>query len=75
MKSLKIAAFAAITLIAAGCSSAPKHEVSDIAALRSDIAEVKSIALQANDNAMVARQLAEENSQKINRVFRGSQRK
>ena len=53
MKSLKIASMAAIALIAAGCASQPKvDENSEIAALRADIAEVKSIAMQANENAM-----------------------
>ena len=68
MKSLKIASMAAIALIAAGCASQPKvDENSEIAALRADIAEVKSIAMQANENAMLARQQAQENSEKINR--------
>ena len=72
MKSLKIASMAAIALIAAGCASQPKvDENSEIAALRADIAEVKSIAMQANENAMLARQQAQENSEKINRSFRG----
>ena len=76
MKSLKIASMAAIALIAAGCASQPKvDENSEIAALRADIAEVKSIAMQANENAMLARQQAQENSEKINRSFRGRQYK
>ena len=50
MKSLKIASMAAIVMIAAGCASQPKEDAhaSEIAALRADIAEVKSIAMQAN---------------------------
>ena len=54
MKSLKIASMAAIALIAAGCASQPKvDENSEIAALRADIAEVKSIAMQANEKRYV----------------------
>ena len=77
MKSLKIASMAAIVMIAAGCASQPKEDAhaSEIAALRADIAEVKSIAMQANENAMLARQQAQENSEKINRTFRGKQYK
>ena len=69
MKSLKIASMAAIALIAAGCASQPKVDEN------SEIAEVKSIAMQANENAMLARQQAQENSEKINRSFRGKQYK
>ena len=77
MKSLKFASVAAVMLIAAGCASQPKEDAhaSEIAALRADIAEVKSIAMQANENAMIARQQAQENSEKINRSFRGKQYK
>jgi hypothetical protein len=76
MKSLKIASMAAIALIAAGCSSQPKvDENAEIAALRADIAEVKSLAMQANENAMLARQQAQENSEKINSSFRSKQYK
>ncbi len=76
MKSLKFASVAAVMLIAAGCASHPKvDENAEIAALRADIAEVKSIAMQANENAMLARQQAQENSEKINRSFRGKQYK
>ena len=55
MKSLKIASMAAIALIAAGCASQPKvDENSEIAALRADIAEVKSIAMQILGYSIIA---------------------
>lgn len=81
MKTLKIAAVAALALGLSACSKNPVNQLmgaadsSDLQALRTSVEEARAAAIQANENARYARELAEQNAEKINRSFRKSQYK
>lgn len=80
-KVMKIAAISLAAVMFAGCAKQDKTHVAnaavdtDVNSLRTAIEETRAAALQANDHALAARQLAEQNAEKINRVFRKSQLK
>ena len=75
-KSLKIAAVSAIALAFAGCAS-DNHKManSDMADLKASVEEARAAAVQANQNAQAAYELASQNAEKINRAWRKSQLK
>lgn len=74
MKTLKITALAAAAVLFAGCASQPKQN-DDLAALRASVEEARAAAVQANQTSQQALALAQQNAEKIDRTFRGSQRK
>lgn len=47
----------------------------ELASLRASLEETRSAAIQAAEEARYARQLAEQNAEKINKTFRANQRK
>lgn len=73
MKTLKIAALSAAAVLFAGCASQPKMD--NNADLRAAVEEARAAAVQANQNSQQALALAQQNAEKIDRVFRGKQRK
>ncbi len=77
MKNIvKVTGLSLAVIMFAGCSQTkPMEADSDMASLRASVEQARSAAEQANNNAMAARQLAEQNAEKINRVFRKSQMK
>lgn len=74
MKILKIAALSAAAVLFAGCASS-KPMQDDNADLRAAVEEARAAAVQANQNSQQALALAQQNAEKIDRVFRGKQRK
>lgn len=75
MKTLKIAALAASAVLFAGCASQPKQDPNEMASLRASVEEARAAAVQANQTSQQALALAQQNAEKIDRVFRGNQRK
>lgn len=65
-------AVSAVALLATGCSSVSK---ADLEALRSEIAEAKAAAQQANLNAQDAKAMSIKTDEKLNRMFRKAQMK
>ncbi|UJF24751.1 hypothetical protein L0B52_01030 [Suttonella sp. R2A3] len=73
-KSFKIIAVSAAALTFAGCASSGASS-SDIADLKVAVEEARAAAVQADQNAQAAYELASQNAEKINRAFRTSQLK
>lgn len=78
---MKKLAVATLAFVLVGCGSkqepapAPAPAAEEIAALRNAIEDVRAQVAQANENARIARELAEQNAEKINRGYRAGQRK
>lgn len=73
--ALKLVALLATTAVFAGCSIDKVPLESDLAAMKTSIEEARAAAVQANQYAQQALQLAQQNASKIDRVFQKSQLK
>lgn len=72
-KILKFAALSALALTFAGCASNQSN--ADMVALKASVEEARNAAVQSNQTAQAAYELAVQNAEKINRVWRKSQMK
>lgn len=78
MKNVKLAVIAGLALVLGACSNNPVSKVlgnDDISSLRAAVEDARNAAIQANENAQYARQLAEQNAEKINSGYRRAQHK
>ncbi|MDO4435834.1 MAG: hypothetical protein Q4B71_05380 [Cardiobacteriaceae bacterium] len=75
MKKLALIALAAGLTACSNPTPVNTLDQNELASIRASLEETRAAAIQAAEEARYARQLAEQNAEKINRTFRANQRK